>query len=124
MVDEQNEQVLAELSQREPIFHRREFGTSRAALEAMTDPAFHDIGASGRIYSRLEVIETCLARYAAGPEPHDWPCSDFTLRCIGPNLFLLNYTLREPDRVTRRSTIWRREAHGWMIVFHQGTVVE
>ena len=32
-------------------------------------------------------------------------------------------TLSQGERVTRRSTIWRRTQHAWQAVFHQGTVV-
>ncbi|MFP5370007.1 MAG: hypothetical protein ACLGI3_04575 [Actinomycetes bacterium] len=32
--------VLTELSEREPLFHRRELGTGRAAFEAMTAEDF------------------------------------------------------------------------------------
>lgn len=115
------DEVLNELSAREPIFHRREFGTSRADLERMTDDAFWEIGASGNIYQRAYVIETLLARYEKGPEPHDWPCRDFSITALAESLFLLSYTLQEPQRVTRRTTLWRRTDEGWKIVFHQGT---
>lgn len=117
------EDIRDALAEREPIFHRRAFGTTRSALEQMTDPTFWEIGASGRVYQRAEVIETVLARYAHGPEPHDWPCSGFALRALGNDTYLLTYTLHEPGRPTRRSTLWRHEASGWKILFHQGTVI-
>src|SRR5665213_635146 len=44
--------VLEELKLREPIFHHPEFGTTRQDYEAMTDPQFWEVGASGRRYSR------------------------------------------------------------------------
>lgn len=122
-MDEQSiEMVLAELAAREPIFHRREFGTSREALEAMTDEAFWEIGASGRVYRREFVIANLLARYRE-PEPHDWPCRDFTISRLVDDLYHLSYILEEPDRLSRRSTFWRNTATGWKIVFHQGTVI-
>ena len=114
--------ILAELSAREPIFHRRAFGTSREALLAMTEPDFWEIGASGRIYDRATVIDLLEERYKE-LEPHDWPCRDFALRELGAGLFQLNYVLEEPDRLTRRTTLWRRHPEGWRIVFHQGTVM-
>ena len=55
--------ILAALIAREPIFHRRAFGTSRAALEKMTTEDFCEIGASGKIYTRDYVITTLLERY-------------------------------------------------------------
>ena len=84
--------ALEQLKPREPIFHRRSYGTSRDALEAMTDDAFWEVGASGRVYNREYVISTLLERYK-GPEPHDWPCSDFSIHELAENLFLLHYTL-------------------------------
>ena len=114
--------ALEQLKPREPIFHRRSYGTSRDALEAMTDDAFWEVGASGRVYHREYVISTLLERYK-GPEPHDWPCSDFSIHELAENLFLLHYALTEPDRMTRRTTIWKHTSNGWKIVFHQGTII-
>ena len=114
--------ILKTLSAREPIFHRREFGTTRTALEAMTAPDFWEIGASGRVYRRAEVIENLLERYKH-PEPHDWPCDGFALKQLADDLYQLTYRLQEPDRTTRRSTLWRRDGAQWVIVFHQGTIV-
>ncbi|MBP2560443.1 hypothetical protein J2857_003212 [Neorhizobium galegae] len=122
MTEPSIETVLAELAAREPIFHRREYGTSREALEAMTDEAFWEIGASGRVYQREFVIANLLERYRE-PEPHDWPCRDFTINRLAEDLYHLSYILEEPDRLTRRSTFWRSTAAGWKIVFHQGTVI-
>jgi hypothetical protein len=121
MTDLQLENILGELSEREPIFHRRKFGTTRADLERMIDDAFSEIGASGKIYHRAYVIETLLERYNKEPEQHDWPCRDFSIKPLAAELYLLSYILEEPWRVTRRSTIWRRTDEGWKIVFHQGT---
>ncbi len=117
-------EILAALQAREPIFHRREFGTTRADLEAMTTPDFWEIGASGQIYSRDYVIKTLLERYKT-PEPHELTCSNFALRKLAADLFLLTYTLKQPDnRLTRRATIWKRKGGTWQIAFHQGTVIE
>lgn len=114
--------ILDQLRAREPIFHRREWGTSRAHLLAMTADDFWEIGASGQVYDREFVIATLLQRYQS-PEPDDWTCSDFTLRPLAPGLYQLNYILQQPGRRTRRTTLWRRAGETWKIVFHQGTVI-
>jgi hypothetical protein len=119
---EEQAEILKELMAREPIFHRRQFGTDRNALERMTDENFWEIGASGRCYTRDYAIENLLERYRL-PEPHDWPCRDFTIMPLAEALFLVSYILEEPDRTTRRSTIWRRSGFEWKIVFHQGTPI-
>jgi hypothetical protein len=116
-------EVLVALMAREPIFHRREFGTSRADLEQMTTVDFWEIGASGKIYTRDYVINTLLERYKK-PEQHGLTCCDFTLRRLAPTVFLLTYTLKQPsNRLTRRTTIWKQDGSNWQIAFHQGTVI-
>lgn len=48
--------VMKELMQREPIFHRSEFGTTRRDFERLAEAAFWEVGASGRRYSREYII--------------------------------------------------------------------
>jgi hypothetical protein len=115
--------VLDELRRREPIFHRPEFGSTRADFERMTTEDFREIGASGQRYSRRYVLDILDERRGA-PEPHALETSEFHCRQLVVDCYLLTYTLRQDARVTRRSTIWRRASDGWKIVFHQGTEVE
>ncbi|HLK65385.1 MAG TPA: DUF4440 domain-containing protein [Bryobacteraceae bacterium] len=117
-------EVLDELIRREPIFHRPEFGTSRADYEDMTVSDFWEVGASGRRYSREVVLEE-LERRRQNPVKDHLEPSDFRCQELAPDLYLLTYTLvQDGDRTTRRSTIWRHTDSGWKIVFHQGTIVE
>lgn len=115
--------VLDELIAREPIFHRAEFGTRRADFEAMVEPDFWEVGASGRRYSRKDVLDTLEERHS---QPHDdpWETRDFHCRELGPDTYLVTYTLDQAGRITRRATIWRRLGQDWRIVYHQGTIVE
>jgi hypothetical protein len=115
--------VQAELTALEPIFHHPELGTSRENYEAMTESSFWEVGASGRRYSREYIVQTLLERYAQ-PYEDKWETRDFYCQELAENLYLLTYTLLQGARVTRRTTIWRRAATEWKIVFHQGTVVE
>lgn len=116
--------ILEELIHREPIFHRPEFGTSRADFENMTAADFWEVGASGRRYSREYVLEVLEERHS---KPHEdvWEAMDFHCRRLADDLYLLTYTLiQDHHRVTRRSTIWQQTQEGWKIAFHQGTIVE
>jgi hypothetical protein len=115
--------VLADLRRREPIFHRPEFGTTRAEVESMVDDDFWEVGASGRRYTRSYILEVLESR-AQTPEEDPWETSDFRCQELAAGLYLLTYTLRQGERVTRRTTIWRRSEDDWKIVFHQGTLVE
>jgi len=114
--------VEAELKRREPLFHRVEFGTTRQDFEKMTAPEFWEVGASGRRYSRDYVLNILESRFeTAGDDP--WDVRDFHCAAIAADNFLATYTLLQGQRVTRRATLWRRTAAGWLAVFHQGTLV-
>jgi hypothetical protein len=115
--------VLADLRRREPIFHRPEFGTTRAEVESMVDADFWEVGASGRRYTRNYILEVLESRTQT-PEEDQWETSDFRCQELAAGLYLLTYTLRQGERVTRRTTLWRRSEDDWKIVFHQGTLVE
>jgi hypothetical protein len=114
--------VLAELRELEPIFHRPQYFASRGALAQLLSPQFWEIGASGRRYSRAYVLRTLEQRAAARAED-SWQTSDFHYQALAAGVFLLTYTLRQGQRVTRRTTLWQRRARGWRILFHQGTVI-
>ncbi len=117
------ERVLRDLIDREPLFHRRELGTTRRDFENMTEPEFWEVGASGRRYSRQYVLDTLEERHS---KPHDdpWETRDFHCLELAPDNYLLTYTLLQGDHVTRRATLWRWRPTGWRIVYHQGTIVE
>jgi hypothetical protein len=115
--------VLAELIAREPIFHRPEFGTTRADFELMMADDFWETGASGRRYSREFVLEE-LERRRSSHRPDVWETSDFVCRSLAGDVYLLTYTLIQNQRKTRRATIWQKTPGGWKILYHQGTIVQ
>ncbi|GAB7190108.1 hypothetical protein NUM3379_08140 [Kineococcus sp. NUM-3379] len=114
--------VLAELRAREPLFHRPELGTGPEDLEEQMAPDFWEIGASGRRYGREVVKDALLRRWAEGGDD-PWETTGFSCRALGPDTYLLTYTLRQEQRRTRRATVWRRAGQGWQVLYHQGTVV-
>jgi hypothetical protein len=115
-------EILDELRSREPLFHRRELGMTMSHLEAMTTEDFWEVGASGRAYSREHVLDVLEQRYRQTDED-EWESSDFYCRRIGPESYLLTYTLRQGQRVTRRSTLWQNTTGQWKVLYHQGTIV-
>ena len=119
--------VLQELTRREPIFHRPEWGTTRADFEHITVTDFWEVGASGRRYSRSYVLDELEQRYQVrgeDPSPYSLQASGFHCRRLSSDMYLLTYTLLQDQRKTRRTTIWQQTAEGWKTVFHQGTVVQ
>lgn len=122
VTDPRHLDVLKELMLREPIFHRPEFGTKRTDFEKMTEPSFWEVGASGRRYGREYVLDVLEKRFEK-PADDSWKAEGFHCLEIAKDNYLLTYTLTQGDRVTRRSTIWRRSGGDWKIVYHQGTLV-
>lgn len=114
-----------QLAMREPLFHHPDkCGSTKEALLNLTREGFWEVGASGNVYSREDVITTLLKRY---DDPNDidiWEAKDFDVVKITQDNYLITYVLiQDEDRVTRRSTIWRKQDDNWVIVYHQGTVV-
>jgi hypothetical protein len=118
------QQILAELSRREPVFHRAEFGTTRADFDRLMADDYWETGASGRRYSRDSILDALEKRFAV-PDTDVWETSGFLCRRLAENTYLLTYTLLQAkQRLTRRATIWRSTPGGWKILYHQGTIVQ
>ena len=117
-------EVQQQLVDREPIFHRPEFGRTRADFEAMMAEDFWEIGASGKRYDREAVLRVLDERAKQAEADDSWRTEDFYCQQISSDTYLLTYTLHQGTRKTRRATLWRRAKHAWVIVYHQGTIVE
>ncbi|GHB49285.1 hypothetical protein GCM10007094_43140 [Pseudovibrio japonicus] len=89
---------------------------SRQELEQLLHPDFIEIGASGRVYDRLEIVEALLV------DADDYPprtIADFQLRKLSENLVQVFYRIIEND--TRRTSIWKLGSGQWSMIYHQGT---
>ncbi len=117
--------VLEELRAREPIFHTRASGFSVEEFERATAPGYWKIGASGRRYSRELILAWArkTPEHFVDADKAGWRTEDFGLLQLGPETYLITYTLDQNGRRTRRSTIWRRHEDGWKILYHQGTII-
>lgn len=114
------------LLDREPIFHRREIVWDAESFDDATAPDFREIGASGRCYERAEVRATVLGRFAGthgDSLPNGYEIRDAEVARLTDDVVQVRYTLVDPMRITRRSTLYRRRDGRWQAVFHQGTVV-
>ncbi|NYF78806.1 DUF4440 domain-containing protein [Granulicella arctica] len=115
--------ILDELRRREPIFHTPEFGTTRADYERATITDYWEVGASGRRYSRDFILQSLDTNPPIDAAASGWQSSNHALRRLGPDTYLITYTLRQSERLTRRATIWQSTPEGWRILYHQGTPV-
>ena len=89
--------------------------------QALLSADFEEFGASGRTWTRQEIVG--LLASETDPPP---AIDGFRCRVIAPDVALVTYrTIRTPrdgaSVIANRSSIWRREEAGWRIVFHQGT---
>jgi hypothetical protein len=118
--------ILEELRSREPIFHHPEkLGKTKEDIERQMCDEFWEVGASGNVYTKQDVIETLLERYNDPDYQDIWEAKDFELTKIAPDNYLVTYSLiQDKTRATRRSTLWRKVGGNWKILYHQGTVID
>lgn len=114
--------ILRELLPLEPIFHTHDFGLIRVDFEKRMSPDYWEVGASGRRYSREFILDFLARNPPVDAASAGWRSSDHALRQLGPNTYLLTYTLLQGERLTRRSTVWQKTNEGWRILYHQGTI--
>ncbi len=116
--------ILEELKSREPIFHHPEkFGKTKQDIENQICDTFCEVGASGNVYTKQDVLDTLLTRYNDRNYQDIWETKDFELTKISADNYLLTYVLiQDRIRVTRRSTLWQRVNDSWKILYHQGTI--
>ena len=99
-------EILAQLIRREPIFHRPEFGMTRADFENMTTQDYWEVGASGRRYSRNYVLDILEERFQQDQSGDIWETSDFYCKRLVLQRYVLTICFdigtfghdRKPDR--------------------------
>lgn len=95
----------------------------RASVRAQPDlvldllhESFREFGASGRIWDGTTIAEAL----AVGPDGAE--AEDLRALRLAADVVLVTYVARRPDRRSLRSSVWVREAAGWQLIFHQGTL--
>jgi hypothetical protein len=115
--------TLEELIKLEPLFHTPEFGSSVGDYERRMASDYWEVGASGRRYSREFILRTLDGKGPANSATWGWVICDQAVRQLATNTYLLTYTLLQDQRKTRRATVWQRTQDGWIVLYHQGTLV-
>jgi len=85
---------------------------SAERLDRLVSDQFAEFGNSGLTYKKSDVVAQMLAQPSVKVD-----VSHFEVLELAPGVALATY--RTPRSL--RSSIWRREAGSWRIVFHQGT---
>ena len=100
----------------------RDVRGSEASLLEILCPDFLEIGASGKVWNRDQVI-----RSLSEATPATRQMEKFQARFLSTEIVLVTYELRrfEGDGSVAarslRSSIWVQRREGWQMIFHQGT---
>lgn len=117
------EDLLAHLRSLEAELHHPGVRCSRQRLEELLHPEFHEVGRSGRQYSR----DTVIRHLAAQETQPQVVASEYAVRVLADGVALLTYRSahQEPDGALSlralRSSVWLRAQAGWQLLYHQGT---
>jgi len=111
----------AELQRLEEALLRPDVRCSPEKMAALLADDFVEFGSSGRRYGKADLLAT-----AAQPSEGQLALLEFAAQALAPSITLVTYRsiLHTSDGSARhalRSSIWRRTAQGWRLVFHQGT---
>lgn len=115
--------IIKDLEDLEPIFHTRMFGTTLRDFEDRMVEDYWEIGASGRRWSRAEILAELAGRPLIWADQSGWRCSEHAVIDLGGDVHLFTYRLEQGERLSRRATIWRRNSGFWQILYHQGTLL-
>jgi hypothetical protein len=115
--------LLNQLQALESELHHPGAECSRVRLEALLHPGFHEVGRSGRQYTREDVI----GHLTSGAERTKVVASNYTATVLAEDCALLTYRSVQSDEgmalelSALRSSLWRRTEIGWQLFYHQGT---
>lgn len=118
--------ILTALQALECELHEPQARHDVKRLAELLHPAFQEFGRSGRSYQRAEILE----RLPAETQPAKVHAQDFKLLKLADAVYLLTYRSAHVapsgalEHHSNRSSVWRLDAAGWQMVFHQATPAE
>src|SRR5271166_6403655 len=91
----------------------------RDRVSALLTEDFQEFSASGRVWSREQILELLATEIYVPPTTEDFKCHQ-----IAAGVVLVTYkSVREDRSSALRSSIWIKETGEWRMRFHQGTRV-
>ena len=100
---------------------RQEVRTNAARLAELLDDEFFEIGASGTVWTKREIIDALQKQTYATHE-----IDDFKVKLLSQDVALVTYRCRRagegaPATDSLRSAVWIYRNGHWKLAFHQGT---
>jgi hypothetical protein len=97
---------------------------SDAELLQLLSDDYLEFGVSGNTYNKRDTIET-LKREPGG----QIYALDFKVNLLTPEIALVTYTAvkkynSKDEAVSLRSSLWKKKAKNWQIVFHHGSKIQ
>jgi hypothetical protein len=115
--------LLTTLQALEVELHHPGVRCDRPRLEALLHADFHEVGRSGRRYTRQTVVDHLLATAT-----HPTVVSEhFAVALLSADVALLTYRSAHEDAQgtrtlhTHQASVWQATAAGWQLRYHQGT---
>jgi len=118
--------LLVTLEALERRLFQPEIRSDPERLGELLHPEFSEVGASGKVYTRDEV----LAELRDAPAPYSIWAQDFEAQEVASGLVLLRYRSGHMSsdgmlsRHVARSSLWQYIDGAWKLRFHQGTLSE
>ena len=96
---------------------------NRAKMSALLAEGFREFGASGRVFSKAEVIDMLQAE-----TPASLSLDSFEAQQISPQAILVTYretkeAAGSAPTISLRSSLWIFRGEHWQMLFHQGTKI-
>ena len=104
---------------------QRHTRSNEAYLNSLLHDEFEELGESGKVVTKWEAIEWLL-READGVQ---WSLSNFRIKSLSDELVLAIYIACKSDltagtdKRSLRSSVWKKTATSWALLFHQGTSI-
>ena len=109
-----------EVIQRELRLLSPEVRRDSELIRELLHPDFVEFGASGRVWDNESIVQALTTEV----DPAELITFEFATTPISPDAVLLTYKCEVGGRLTLRSSIWSKSEHGeWMLLFHQGTII-
>ncbi len=112
------------LIEQEVLLHNFETRTNEGKVSRLIHPEFQEVGKSGRTFGYESIIQAMKAENLSNSKVHS---QDFEIIELAPTAYLLLYQsaivdeFGEVSNHAKRSSIWVKSEHSWMLRYHQGT---
>ncbi len=117
-----NKTITRKLKELEETLFRNEIRKSPAELTKLLSDDFLEIGSSGDVYNKKQIIEELQIENNIKIS-----LTNFEARKLSDNIIMVNYKSEKIENGNKyfamRTSIWKLNENEWQMIFHQGTPV-